>query len=229
MAKKPPQRRNQQARETNWLVIGSLIALGVIVFGALLFLALRPSQPEDVQQLSDYCLENSERCSFFGETDAPVTLVEVSDFGCVHCTTFHNETATPLKEQYVDNGTVRWIALPYALDTVTVPAAASAMCANEQEQYFNYSNALFGIEDRTLRLSPEGYQQAAQAVGLDMDAFGSCMNDGRYINTVQSNRDAARANGVTGTPTFFLNGEELSGAQPLSAFSQVIEGMLTAE
>jgi protein-disulfide isomerase len=229
MAKKPPQRRKQQARETNWAVIGGLIAVGVIVFGGLLFLALRPSQTESVQALSDYCAENSDRCAFFGETDAPVTMVEVSDFGCTHCTDFHNETAVPLKEQHVDTGDVHWIALPYALDTVTVPAAAAAMCANEQDQYFNFANTLFGIEDLELRLSPAGYQQAAQTIGLDMDAFNSCMDDGRYISTVNSNRDAARANGVTGTPTFFLNGEKLVGAQPLSVFSQTIAGLLNTQ
>jgi protein-disulfide isomerase len=229
MAKKAPQRRKQPARETNWVVIGGLIALGVVIFGALLYLALRPSPTESVQTLSEYCLENSDRCAFLGEENSPVTMVEVSDFGCVHCTAFHNETATPLKEQYVDPGTVRWIALPYALSTTTIPAAASAMCANEQDAYFDYANALFGIDDTTFRLSPEGYQEAALAVGLDIDAFSSCMSDGRYINTVESNRDAARNNGVSGTPTFFLNDEELSGAQPLSVFSQVIESLIAVQ
>jgi protein-disulfide isomerase len=206
-----------------------LIALGVIVFGALIFLALRPSQAQSVQALDDYCAENSDRCAFFGQTDAPVTLVEVSDFGCVHCTNFHNNTAVPLKEQYVDTGNVRWIALPYAIDTATVPAAASAMCANEQDRYFDYANTLFGIEDLQVRLSPAGYQQSAEAIGLDMDAFNSCMDDGRYISTVNNNRDAARSNGVTGTPTFFLNGEKLDGDRPLSAFSQAIDGLLNAQ
>ncbi len=226
MAKKAPQRRKQPARETNWLVVGGLIALGVIIFGALLFLALRPEPTQTVQTLSEYCLENSDRCAFLGGEDSPVTMVEVSDFGCVHCTTFHNETATPLKEQYVDTGAMRWIALPYALGTTTVPAAASAMCANDQGAYFEYTNALYRIEDTAFRLSPEGYQQAALAVGLDMDTFSSCMSDGRHLNTVQSNRDAARNNRVTGTPTFFLNDEELSGAQPLSVFSQVIDRLV---
>lgn len=229
MAKKPPQRRKQQSRETNWVVIGGLIALGVIVFGVLLYLALRQPPTESVQALSEYCAENSDRCAFFGETGAPVTMVEVSDFGCVHCTNFHNETAVPLKEQYVDTGDVRWIALPYALDTVTVPAAASAMCANEQDRYFDYANTLFGIEDLEVRLSAVGYQQAAETIGLDMEAFSSCMDDGRYISTVNSNREAARNNDVTGTPTFFLNDQVLNGAQPLSVFSQTIEGLLSAQ
>jgi protein-disulfide isomerase len=103
------------------------------------------------------------------------------------------------------------------------------MCANEQDRYFDYANTLFGIEDLQVRLSAAGYQQAAETIGLDMEAFSSCMDDGRYISTVNSNREAARNNDVTGTPTFFLNDRVLNGAQPLSVFSQTIEGLLSAQ
>ena len=134
MAKKPPQRRAQkQSSGTNWVVVGGIIAVVILVFGGLVFLALRPSQAEPVQTLAEYCATNIENCIFLGEESAPVTLVEVSDFGCVHCQAFHANTATPLKEQYLDTGNVRWVVLPYALSPTTVPAAASAMCANEQQ------------------------------------------------------------------------------------------------
>ena len=230
MAKKPVQRRNQtKTRETNWAVIGGLIAIGVLVFGGLLFLALRPTQAEPVQTLAEYCAENSDNCISLGEDSAPVTLVEVSDFGCVHCQSFHAETATPLKEQHLDTGDIRWVVLPYALSATTLPAAASAMCANEQDQYFDYANTLFAIEPPTTRLSADGYRQAAEAVGLDMDEFISCMDDGRYLDVISLNREKASAVGVSGTPTFFLNDEELSGAQPLSVFSQAIQALIAAE
>lgn len=230
MAKKPPQRRKQtDSRETNWAVIGGLIAIGVLVFGGLLFLALRPTQAEPVQSLSEYCAENEDNCIAFGEDTARVTLVEVSDFGCVHCQAFHAETATPLKEQYLDTGDIRWVVLPYALSPSTVPAAASAMCANEQGLYFDYANTLFAIEPPTTRLSIDGYRQAAETVGMNMDEFISCMDDGRYLDVISLNREKASAVGVTGTPTFFLNDEELSGAQPLSVFSQAISALIAAQ
>lgn len=226
MAKTTPRRKQKQTRETNWLVIGGLILVGVLVFGGLLYLALRPTEAAPVQTLAEYCGENEARCIFLGEESAPVTLVEVSDFGCVHCQSFHAETATPLKEQYVDTGDVRWVVLPYALSPSTVPAAASGMCANEQGNFFDYANALFAIEPATTRLTADGFQQAAETAGLDVDEFVSCMGEGQYLDTVERNQVAARAVGVTGTPTFFLNDEELSGAQPLSVFSQAIESLL---
>ena len=232
MAKTTPQRRKQQqkqTRETNWLLIGGIIAVGVLVFGGLIYLALRTPESAPVQALADYCAEFSDRCAVTGEADAPVTLVEVSDFGCPHCQDFHRETAEELKAQYVDTGTTRWVAMPYSLNPTTLAAAASAMCANEQDSYFEYANTLFTIEPSATRLSLPGFQQAAEAIGLDVDAFTSCVNSERYVAAVNENIQAAGRVGVSGTPTFFLNNEELSGAQPLTAFGQVIEGLLAEQ
>ncbi len=230
MAKKVPQRRKQaQTRETNWVIVGGLIAIVVVVLGVLLYLAIRPTQTEPVQTLSEFCAENSDNCIVMGEETAPVTLVEVSDFGCVHCQAFHNETATPLKERHLDTGDIRWVVMPYALSPSTVPAAASGLCANEQGRFFDYANTLYTIEPPTTRLSAAGFRQAAETVGLDMDEFISCMDDGRFLDTISVNREKASAVGVTGTPTFFLNDEEMSGAQPLSAFTQAIEALIAAQ
>lgn len=231
MAKTIPQRRKQQqqTRTTNWLVIGGLIAVGLLVFGGLIYLALRPTESVPLQTLAEYCDEFTDRCAVTGEAEAPVTLVEVSDFGCPHCQTFHNETAEDLKEQYVDTGTTRWVALPYSLNPTTLAAAASALCAEEQASYFEYTNTLFTIEPSETRLSMPGFQQAAEAVGLDVDQFTSCVNSERYVDTINENNQAASRVGVGGTPTFFLNDEELSGPQPLNAFGQVIDSLLAAQ
>ena len=103
------------------------------------------------------------------------------------------------------------------------------MCANEQDSYFEYANTLFTVEPVETRLSMPGFQQAAEAVGLDVDQFTSCVNSERYVETVNENILAASRVGVSGTPTFFLNDEEINGAQPLAAFGQVIEGLLAAQ
>jgi protein-disulfide isomerase len=229
MTKRKRSSRVQAKRETNWLLIGGLIGAGILIFGVLLVLALRgPGQDAATLSLADYCGENPDRCTAQGSSEAPVTMVEVSDFGCSHCTDFHNQTAEPLTEQYVDTDQLRWIALPYALGTATVPAAASAMCAAEQERYFEYADAMFAEPDLELRLSPIGFRQAAENVGLDLDSFDNCVESGRYTNTVNQNREAARDAEVTGTPTFFINGEVINGAVPLSVFQQTIDSLINS-
>lgn len=220
MTKRKRSSKLQTKKETNWLLIGTIIGAGILVFGVLLVLALRP--PEE-RSLFDYCAENSDRCIVQGAADAPVTMLEVSDFGCIHCTDFHNQTAEPLAEQYVDSGELRWIALPFALDTATVPAAAAAVCAGEQGRYFEYTDALFAIPDFELRLSPVGFRQAAETLELSLDSFDNCVESGRYVTLVNENRDVARDANVTGTPTFFINDTRINGIVPLNVFQQTIE------
>lgn len=219
-------RRNTQERETNWLVIGGLIGIGVLAFGGLLFLALRTPEPEAVVPLSEYCEQNPENCAFMGDADAPVTMVEVSDFGCPFCKDFHNNTADVVKANLVDPGTVEWVVLPYALRPETVPAAAAALCAGEQGQYFEYTNTLYGIEDTAERLSSDGIRQAAETLGLDMESFVDCLDSRRHNDTVAENRAAASLVQVSGTPTFFLNDVTISGAQPFSVFEQTINSLI---
>jgi protein-disulfide isomerase len=226
MSKTPP-RRKQQNRETNWVVIGGLIAAGVIAFGVLLYLALRTPPPAaSAQSLAAYCEANPDRCFAQGDADAPVTMVEVSDFGCGFCRAFHLETAPQFKETYVDTGTVRWVGLPYSLNPSTLPSAVAGMCAGDQGSFFEFVDAMFAIESTEVRLSPAGFSQAAESANLDLDEFNSCLASGRFTTIINQNREAARAAEVTGTPTFFVNDEMLVGAQPLSVFSQTINAFL---
>jgi protein-disulfide isomerase len=231
----PPPRRTQQAargqarkgRNTNWLLLGGLIAVGVIGLFALLFLSLNQpgGQAEDEpaeEIIADYCDRNPDRCVFRGSADAPVTIVEVSDYGCSHCRNFNLSTAQTLDEMYVATDEVRWISLPYALGPTTATAAEAAMCAQEQDGYWELHRALFEQQGSDVALTRAGYLQAADEVGLDAEELASCLDDGRYTETVQNNVTIASQAGVTGTPTFFVNGRTLSGNRPLSDFQNAI-------
>lgn len=221
----PPVRR--QERGTNWLLLGGLIAIGVIGLFALLLLSLQnPSaaSEEAVAEtiVQDYCDRNPDRCVARGEAGAPVTIVEVSDYGCSHCRNFNLSTAGTLDETYVETGEVRWISLPYALGPATMPAAEAALCANEQDGYWEFHRALFEQQGSDVALTRAGFLQAAADVGLDAEALAGCLDDGRYTETVQNNMTIASQAGVTGTPTFFVNGQSLSGNRPLADFQNAI-------
>lgn len=233
MAKKQTQqqqkRRKTEQKETNWLLIGALVTIGVIVFGGLLALALRPATPEVKLSLEQYCAENEGQCFTKGSDDAPVKIVNVSDYGCINCYNFKNQTEPLIDEQYVASGQVQWIFLPYALNVSTVQAASAGMCAGAQGLYNEFTEAMYAIDDAELRLSEEGQNQSAQAAGVDMAAFETCMQGSEYVDSVYRNKAAAEEAGVSGTPTFFVNGKDLVGNQPFNVFQQQIASALASQ
>jgi protein-disulfide isomerase len=189
---------------------------------ALLYLALR--EPE-TQTLAEYCAA-SDNCVSYGDANAPVTFVEVSDFGCPHCRNFHLEKAATIKEQYVDQGKVRWVFLPYALGPNTVLAASAGLCANEQGKYLEFSSSVFEQDPQESAITQDGLMTAAREAGLNMDTFSACVADGRYTQTVNTNQQAARAARVSSTPTFFVNDEIIRGNLPLEEFERRFSAVL---
>ncbi|MCB8982545.1 MAG: DsbA family protein [Ardenticatenaceae bacterium] len=243
MAKKVRRRRSTPAdeRKTNWLIIGGIIGLGVIGLFGLLFASLQGSgtstaaaTPSPSFVLEDYCASNPDNCIAIGPADAPVTVVEVSDYGCGHCASFNLNSAATLKSEYVDTGEVRWITMPYALGGQsgypTLPSAASAMCASEQgtEAFEKYHETLFTLQGTGNYNTRDGFLQIAQAVGLDMDAFTACYDDGRYESAVSNNIQAANRSGVAATPTFFVNGQKVEGNLPLDNFRQLLDSQVNS-
>lgn len=213
------RRQRQQRRKTNWPVIGGVIAIGIIILGALLFLALRTPEP---QTLAAFCLENPGNCVAKGSTDAPVTIVEVSDYGCSHCRDFYLETAGLVDDLYVAPGEVRWVVLPFASSTRTLPASSAAMCAGAQDRFFEFHRRLFEIQGVETTLTPAGFLQVADELGLDTEAFNACLESGEYDAAVQKNIRAANSARVNSTPNFFINGKKLEGNLPLTVFQQQI-------
>ncbi len=225
MSKKPTNRRTtpSTSRQTNWVLLGGIIAGGVLILAALLILA---TQEPESKTVAAYCEENPLACFSLGAEDAPVTIVEVADFGCSHCRDFHVETFPALEAQYVSNEAVRFVLLPYALGDVTLPSANAAMCAGEQEQYFPFAAAMYAGYNDPITRTRDGFTRIAGDLGLEMESFEQCVSEGRYVDTIRDNIAIASQNGVNSTPTFFINGSRLNGAFPLSTFQQQIETIL---
>lgn len=235
MAKRVKRKRPAQRVEgkgPNWLLIGGIVMVGVVGLFALLFLTLQAQdtpQPTEViegQPLAEYCEENPGNCVAKGADDAPVTIVEVSDYGCSHCKNFNVETAGLIEDLYVNPGQVKWVVLPYALGSQTAPAASAALCAAEQDSFFDYHRLLFETQGDPDFMSTASFQQVAEDAGLDGEAFNACLQSNDYINTVQENVTAAAALGVNSTPTFFVNGVMMRGNQPLTSFQQQINAII---
>ena len=215
----------QQKQGTNWVLISGIVGGGVLLLLALLALSLQaPAQ----FTLAGYCAQNPDACVARGADKAAVTIVEIFDFGCPHCRDFQEETNPLISQQYIDNERIRWISLPFALGDETLPATNASLCAAEQDAYFAFTEALFSQFDQPDYLTRDSFLRAAGAVGLEMDPFTTCLQDGRYNSVIRDNIQAARRVGVNSTPHFFINERKLEGAQPFSVFQAQIDSMLNS-
>jgi protein-disulfide isomerase len=161
-----------------------------------------------------------------GPADAPITIVEFSDYECPFCRRWHAEVYKPLLAAYP--GKIRLVYRNLPLTSIhpdALGAAEAAMCAGEQDVYWKYHDKLFSSES----LGNNTYVQYAQDLGLNMAVFEACISDRKYQKVIQTDSDFAINLGIRSTPTFFINGLALVGAQPLDVFKQVIDKELKGE
>jgi protein-disulfide isomerase len=162
-----------------------------------------------------------------GPEDAPITIVEFSDYECPYCRKWHSEVFTKLQDEYPQQ--VRLVYRDFPLSSIhanAAPAAEAANCANEQGKFWPYHENLFSME---LGLSDEAYQKYATRLGMNVQSFQECMESNRYEAEVQADYQFAADLGVRSTPTFFINGIAIVGAQPFDVFKQVIDKELAGE
>jgi len=161
-----------------------------------------------------------------GPANAPITLVEFADFQCPYCRQWEQETYQPLLAAYP--GKIRFVYRDFPLTSIhpnAMPAAEAAQCANEQDKFWPYHDKLFSSEN----LSDDVYKQYAQDIGLDMTKFNDCLTNHKYSQNIQADSDFATNLGINSTPTFFINGLAVIGAQPLNAFTSVIDKELAGQ
>lgn len=160
----------------------------------------------------------------WGPADAKVTVIEFSDFQCPYCRRFHDETLPQLRQMYGDRIRFVYRDLPLtSLHAFAQGAAEAAECADEQGKFWEYHDLLF--QNQTA-LQPADLKAYAARLGLNQSAFDACVDSHKYADEVNADVQAASDAAITGTPTFFINGRRLVGAQPLSAFQQAIDAAL---
>jgi protein-disulfide isomerase len=157
-----------------------------------------------------------------GPDTAPITIIEFSDFNCPYCKRWQTNTFFPLLDAYPDQ--IRFVYRDFPVTSQeSFIAAQAANCAGEQGDYWRFHDALLTGD---LGLGRAAYSQYAESLGIDAQALLACVDSGRYADEVEADARYAASLGVSGTPTFFINGIPMVGAQPLAQFAQVIEGEL---
>ncbi|MEM5804955.1 MAG: DsbA family protein [Candidatus Aenigmatarchaeota archaeon] len=162
-----------------------------------------------------------------GSANAKVTMIEFSDFQCPFCARFWKDTLPLLEEEYIKTGKLKFVYRDFPLDfhQFAKKAAEAAECANEQNKFWEYHDKLF---ENQQALDITSLKRYAQELGLDTAKFNECLDSGKYANEVQKDVQDGMAYGVSGTPTFFINGIKVVGAQPYSVFKQIIDQELAS-
>ena len=184
-----------------------------------------PQAPSEQGNVKNLDLSNN---YFKGSEDAKVVMVEFSDFQCPFCGRFYSQTLSQIDDNYIKTGKVKFYYADFPLDSIhpqATPAANAARCAGEQDKFWEYHNKIFENQEA---LSDDNYKKWAQDLGLDEDKFSGCFNSKKYDSELRKDLQEGSANGVQGTPGFIINDKVVSGAQPFSAFQQVIEAILSS-
>jgi predicted DsbA family dithiol-disulfide isomerase len=155
-----------------------------------------------------------------GPDDAPVTIVEFSDYRCGYCRKAES-TVQQLLERYPSE--VRLVSRQFPLNPTSRGAAEAAACANEQGRFWEFHRKLFASGGK---VDAESLQQYAGEVELNLEAFQVCVDERRFEAEIDADLGEGREAGVTGTPAFFVNGIAVKGARPLEHFVGIIESEL---
>ncbi|MDP3244813.1 MAG: DsbA family protein [bacterium] len=158
-----------------------------------------------------------------GPKNAPVTLVEFSDFQCPYCGR-HHETMKQIKDAYGDQVAWVWKQFPLTgLHPFAQKAAEASECASEQGKFWEYADKLF--ENQT-SFNNDLFVKLAGDLKLDAAKFKSCLDSDKYLSKVQADESEGASKGVEGTPATFVNGELISGAIPFESFKTIIDEAL---
>lgn len=161
-----------------------------------------------------------------GDFNAPITLVEFSDFECPFCER-HYPTLNKVLADYKGKVRLVYKHFPLGFHPNAPKAAEASECAGEQKKFWEYHDKLF--DNFNLGYSLENFKKWAKDLGLNASQFNDCLDSGKFVQKVQADYQEGSQKGVQGTPATFVNGQLVSGALPYESFKQIIDGLLTQQ
>ncbi len=164
-----------------------------------------------------------------GDANAPVTIVEYSDYECPFCARFYSQTLGQLKKEYIDTGKVKLVYKDFPLDfhQNAKPAAIAANCVHKElgnVKYFEYHDMIF---ENQQSLNTQNLKKWALELGVSENAYDTCINDPQMAAEVEEDTREGSSFGVSGTPSFLINGELIVGAVPYSQIKATIDSKLS--
>ncbi len=239
-AKPAPSAPRKGSVAGKYLALGALVLVLVVIGGAGAIVANQGAVPSTPTPLKLPTVTASSpvavvpRCTpvarvehVKGNANAKVTIVEYSDFQCPYCAQYSVQTYPQIDEKYIKTGLVKYIFRPLVLPNhlQAQKAMEAAESAGAQGKFWEMHDLLFARQSQWAEKggAVEIFKGYAKSLGLDEAAFASALDCGRYSAIGNENGADAQKAGVTGTPTFFVNGRILGGAYPFEQFAKVIE------
>lgn len=219
-----------------FILPGAILLAALIVSGTLLFTRgggtaqIGGAGTKDPAEKVDLKVAASDHV--LGDPNAKVTIVEFSDFECPFCRSFWSGALVDIKKNYIDTGKAKFIYkhFPLSFHPGAGPAAEAAECAGDQGKFWEFHDKAFEEQAKqgqgTILFGKPEIVKWAKATGLDMTQFSECFNSGKYAQRVIDDTAQGTAAGVSGTPTTFVNGQRIVGAQPFASFATLIDDIL---
>jgi len=213
-----------------------LVAVLVVVAGAVAFYWYKtqggapgvPSMAPEPGKAPGGILAVSSDDMAVGQANAPITIIEYASLTCPHCAHFEADIFPKIKSTYIDTGKVRFVYRDFPLDALALRAAMLAHCAGP-ERYFGFLQVLFQNQtDWDQAQDPDAALAGiAKIGGIGKAEFDRCLgNESLAQRIIKTRHDAEKSLNIESTPTFFINGKKVSGAQPFEAFEEIIKPML---
>lgn len=159
-----------------------------------------------------------------GDPKTQITIVEFTDFQCGYCKLFAEQILPKIIDKYIKTGKAKFISKDFTIKGEgSVSAAIAANCANEQGKFIAYHNNLYSLQGKKGGFSKDNIMAIAQDLNLNIYKFNSCLGNGNIRKDVDQDTKEGKLAGVTGTPTVFINGIKISGAQGFSVYETIIE------
>ncbi len=243
----------------NGLIIGLIVVVGVAAFFAGSYTSNLSSNQISEEDLEDAIaklelkiLQNQlsteqpilsvkisvDNDPIIGNPDAPITIIEFSDFQCPFCARFYTQTLPLIHEEYIKQGKVKLVFRDFPIQSIhpnALPASVAAECANEQGKFKEMHDTLFENQNEWSRQETANalslFSKYAKEMQLEQEVFDSCLINGKYIEEIRKDLEDGQNYGISGTPGFFIGNDQIGyvkmeGAQPFESFKKVIDSQL---
>ena len=224
--KRPRRKRATTRTQRPWIPVALVGGTAILVVALIVVLSnVFGGDSGNSGSIVDSGLTHSspQEGAVLGQPNAPLTMIEYFRFDCSHCADFALQTAPQIEKDYVDAGKLRIEerALAVASQADLLNASQAALCAGDQNHYFDYYDLVFA--NQALGFTLGNLKQYAQKLNLDTGAFNSCLDSKKYEQSVVDETNKAVGVGINSTPTFFIGGTKAIGAAspPYTGFTQV--------